>query len=341
MLLGLGLLVLIFTGYSTAIKLADAAAGLVPASTVAKLTFLNTLIALEVLLPTALYLSIISALGRLHRDSEVAALRAAGIGDNRLLIAVMKLGVFVAVIVAVISIYGRPWAYKQTYDLESEAASEFNLDKVEAESFIDLHNDQYVLFAKQVDSENLSLGNVFLHGSEGDKSKVIYARKARLLPTDSGEQRVIEFSNGYSYLFDNKGSNDIVLKFGSLVLRLQEDRKVAAYRRKATPTRELGLSAKPKEIAEYQWRLSTPFATLLLAMLAVPLSRSAPRQSRHWKFIIAILVYIAFFNLAGMARNWLEQGKVNAFPGLWWVYVAAFIIFLLLYLWPYIKRKAA
>ncbi len=341
MLLGLGLLVLVFTGYSTAIKLADAAAGLIDPSTVAKLAFLNTLIALEVLLPTALYLSVISALGRLYRDSEIAALQASGIGDNRLLKAVIKLALVVAVIVATISIFGRPWAYKQTYQIESEAAAGFTIDQVEPERFLDLHNNQYVLFAKRVDTEKSILGNVFMQGSDGDKSKVIYAKEARLLPTEPGEQRVIEFKNGYSYLFDNTGSKDVSLKFGSLTMRLEENKKAAAYRRKATSTQDLMTSKKPKEIAEFQWRLSTPFATLLLAMLAVPLSRSAPRQSRHWHFIIAILVYIAFFNLSGMARNWLEQGKVGAFPGMWWIYVVAGIVFILLYTWPRLKRLNA
>jgi lipopolysaccharide export system permease protein len=38
--------------------------------------------------------------------------------------------------------------------------------------------------------------------------------------------------------------------------------------------------------------MSTPLATLLLALLAVPLSYSKPRQSRFYNFFIGILIYI-------------------------------------------------
>ena len=72
------MLAVIFISYSLAVHLADAANGLLPANMVVKLVLLKTAIALEVLLPVALYLSVVVALGRLHSDYEMAALAAAG-----------------------------------------------------------------------------------------------------------------------------------------------------------------------------------------------------------------------------------------------------------------------
>jgi len=60
MLLGIALLVVVFTGYSFAVKLSQAANGVLPLPVVVRLIGLNSLIAMEILLPTALYLSIIS-----------------------------------------------------------------------------------------------------------------------------------------------------------------------------------------------------------------------------------------------------------------------------------------
>ncbi|MFQ5644676.1 MAG: LptF/LptG family permease, partial [Thiogranum sp.] len=78
MFLGVALLVIVFTGYSLGVKLTQAAQGEVPLSIVARLIGLNSIIAMEVLLPTALYLSIIATLSRLYRDSEMVAMQASG-----------------------------------------------------------------------------------------------------------------------------------------------------------------------------------------------------------------------------------------------------------------------
>ncbi len=339
MLLGISLLVLLFAGYSSAVEMTSDKSGLLQPATIARLIFLNTLVALEVLLPTALYLSIVATLRRLYRDSEMAALSAAGIGEPRILLAVLKFSVIVALIVAAISIFGRPWAYKQSYQLEAEAAAEFNINRIQPGKFLELQDNAYVLFATGVDTQNNKLTGVFMQSEASGKSKIIYAQEATLPQSDPGLPKSVEFTNGYGYLLDRTGANDIVLKFKSLVMHLQEDPRAASRKRKAISTAQLSRSSNPKEIAEYQWRLSTPIATLLLAMLAVPLSRSAPRENRYTGFFIAILVYIALFNLASMARNWLEQDKIGALPGIWWVYILAFLVFLLLFYWPRLKRS--
>ncbi len=338
MLLGVGLLVLVFAGYTTAVKLAQAADGLLQPAMVTRLIALNTLIALEVLLPTALYLSIIASLGRLYRDSEIAALTAAGFSELKVLKAVLQLALAVAAVVAVISLFGRPWAYLQTYRLEAEAAAKFDVKRLEPGQFFELQDNRYVLYAAGVDREQSRLTDVFMQSDQSGKSEVIYARTAFLPEAAPGEPRTLTFLDGYAYLLDQKGSEDRVLKFHRLALDLGEDARAAARKRKAESTAQLAASRRPKDIAEFQWRTSTPLATLLLAMLAVPLSRSAPRESRHSGFIVAILVYILFFNLSGIARNWVEQGRVGALPGLWWVYALAFLLWAALMFAPRRKR---
>ena len=69
LLMGLGLLIMVFAGYSLSVNLVRAANGSVPTSTALELTGLNTIVALEILLPTAFYFSTLAALGRLHRDA--------------------------------------------------------------------------------------------------------------------------------------------------------------------------------------------------------------------------------------------------------------------------------
>jgi lipopolysaccharide export system permease protein len=81
-------------------------------------------------------------------------------------------------------------------------------------------------------------------------------------------------------------------------------------------------SPKPEDVAELQWRLSTPLSTLLLALLAVPLSRTTPRQGKYVKVVAAVLIFAFYYNITIVAKNWIEKGVLNAVPGIWWVQVS-------------------
>jgi lipopolysaccharide export system permease protein len=80
------------------------------------------------------------------------------------------------------------------------------------------------------------------------------------------------------------------------------------------------LSSEPQEIAELHWRIGIPLATIVLAILAVPLSRSQPRQGRYGRLAIGLLVFIVYFNLLSAGKAWLEKGVVAPIAGLWWVH---------------------
>jgi lipopolysaccharide export system permease protein len=91
------------------------------------------------------------------------------------------------------------------------------------------------------------------------------------------------------------------------------------YASTATGSLALARSHQPDDIAELQWRLSTPISTLLLGLLGVPLSRSRPRQSRYARIGAAILLYSFYYLLCTSARTWVQHGTIGAFPGIWWV----------------------
>jgi lipopolysaccharide export system permease protein len=86
------------------------------------------------------------------------------------------------------------------------------------------------------------------------------------------------------------------------------------------PVQTLVASADPSDRAELQWRLSVPISTMLLALLAVPLSRSQPREGRYGRLAIGLLVFIIYFNLLSAAKAWIEQGEISPALGLWWVH---------------------
>jgi lipopolysaccharide export system permease protein len=94
---------------------------------------------------------------------------------------------------------------------------------------------------------------------------------------------------------------------------------VTTTERSARPTAILLASSNPEDIAEVQWRLSMPLSVISLLLLAVPLSRSTPRQGRYGRLVIAILLFVIYYNLLGTAKAWVGDGSVPPLVGLWWV----------------------
>lgn len=332
---GLGLLVLVFVGFSLARQLSFAAAGQVDLVTALKLVALNTLVTLEILLPSALFFSVLAALGKLYRDAEMNALFAAGVSPLRVLESVFKFAVLLAIITGVISIAGRPWAYRESYRLEAQAAAEFDLKKMATGEFVTMGNSDYVFIADGLDLQQGLHERVFLQKIHrgGERSELIYAEAAALPTLNPSEPFTAQFFRGFHYLLDNRETLDVTTEFDTLTIRLPATEAQERYRRKAESMEALALSDEPKDVAEYQWRLTTPLATLLLALIAAPLARSNPREPRTRSFFVAITAYICLFSLTSMVKTWIEQERISAFPGLWGGY-ALFVVLLALLLYP-------
>ena len=87
------------------------------------------------------------------------------------------------------------------------------------------------------------------------------------------------------------------------------------------PTPELIASGDPDYKAELHWRISGPVSIIVLTLLAVPLSRSNPREGRYGRLAVGILAYFMYSNLIWVARLAIERGYLPAWLGFWWVHL--------------------
>lgn len=337
-------LIVIFVGYSSGRYLSYAVDGLLQLDTLVSFILIKMVIALEVLLPISLYLSIVLGLGRLESHSEIVVVRASGIGNARVMIVVLCISCLLAMVVACFSIFGRPLAYEQSYWLKAQAEAEIELDKLESSNFYDSDRRERTIFVEDVDKEAGRLKRIFIRGERNGVIHIIYAQSGQQDFDEESGQRLLVLSDAHVYFLGPRGSTDkVVAKFKHMKLRLNNsDSTSVGYKRKAASTFHLARSDQPLDIAEYQWRLSTPVSTVLLAILAVIVSRTAPRSSRYIKIIGAVLVYVIYYNLTAMARAWVEADVVGKFPGIWWAQFGLVILIVSLSLYPrWSFRRAA
>ena len=313
----LGILVALFAGYSWVSFLASAANALLPVKLILALIGLKIVIALEVLLPVSLYLGIILGFGRLYTDSEVKALMAGGISPYRVVAIILVPICVVAIAVALLSLSLRPWAYGQSYQLKAEAESGFRISNLNPGHFYERREGSLVFYAEALDAQRNRLKGVFVQSESenGETLRVISAKEAKeKLDPKNGTALPLLF-DGYEYQITRDGDIKHISGFSQLTIYPKEVNP--EFKRKAESTSILAKSQKPSDAAEIHWRFSTPFSAILLGLLGIPLSRSAPRQGKYAKIFTAILIFAVYYFISVLMKSLVEQGHIPSFPGLW------------------------
>jgi lipopolysaccharide export system permease protein len=330
-------LVAIFLTFSLTRFLIDANAGLLHPMEVVQLTFLKSLISLEMLLPLSLYLAVMIGLGRLYSDSEIYAMRASGISEMRLLRPIVKLALLLAVLIALFSVFVRPWAYAQSYRIKAQAEASTEVDRIQPARFYTFGDSGRTIFIKGISSSGTELDEVFIRTRKNGDLQVITADAGRMdFDARPGyHQLTLNDANVYKHVADGPDVFAQLTTFSLWIPAAEAD--PVGYKTKSTNTFDLRDSNSTQDLAEFQWRMSTPLSALLLALLAIPLSRSRPRQGRYARMLGAIVIYTVYFNLLDVSRTWVESGSS---PGIWWVPgLLGLLVFVLFVPWLKFARK--
>jgi lipopolysaccharide export system permease protein len=285
---------------------------------------------LSVIVPIGFFLAIVLALGRLYHESEMAAIQACGIGPGGLFRAIGPLGVLIAALLAWLSFYAVPQASARAQAIRAEALREAQFGALEPGRFRSFSGGSIVFYAESVDDNGILHNvNVFLDRPTADKKQnvlevwvaaraeqrgigqaeqtfVLYdGRRYEGIP-GSGEFRLMQFAEG-----------GIPVPLGSLT--------ASTSKAEMKLTSELLASRSKEDLAELQWRFSTPLMALILMLIAVPLSRLRPREGRFGRIGLAVLVYFLYYQLLIAARTWVETGSVVSGLGIWWVHGLALL----------------
>ena len=87
---------------------------------------------------------------------------------------------------------------------------------------------------------------------------------------------------------------------------------------KAAATSALVPAENLEETAELEWRIISPMSSILLALLAIPLSRSSPRQGRRANTLMAIVIFAVYYNFSAITKKLVSQGVIDVVPGIFW-----------------------
>jgi lipopolysaccharide export system permease protein len=301
--------------------LGDAASNELPREAVFTVFGLTALRYLSLIAPIAIYLGIMLALARLNRDAETSALYACGIGPGSMLVPVGLMTALVAAGTGWLTLQSAPQAMRRIEEIKFEAREALELGVLEPGRFIAPAGDDCVFYAERVEGEFIY--DVFWSCEVDSRVVAIVAERGqRIEDRNSGALAFVLFNGTRTE--GVPGELDFsIIEFGEHGLPVRDtarnefEQSIEMYRLGAL----LG-SSDPQARAELQWRLSAPLSLIVLALLAVPLSRSSPREGRYARIGIGMLIYFIYANMLSIARVWLERGDVPEWLGVWWVHAA-------------------
>lgn len=333
-------LLIVLLGGAFADVLRDVAEGKVPAQLLLAQLGLVFVKWIPMILPLSAMLGLMLAIGRLYRDAEMPVLVSIGIGPKRMLRPLFLMAGPVVVLVGLCSLWLAPWADATSQRMIDDASRNLLIAGMEPGRFTELPGGGGVIYVGALSGDSKRMERVFVYRqkrrTETERFQVTTSRSGTM--SVQGERdRYLRLQDGFEVEgpLTGDGRDYRLMRYAANELRLPEQ---MLKRRKSgdialQPTSRLIGDPRPEAGAQLHSRIAPPLLTLALVLLAVPLSRTSPRQARYGNLVMGFLTYLFAVFLMMLGTQWLEDGKLPTSVGLWWLLLPL----LLASVWLYVR----
>jgi lipopolysaccharide export system permease protein len=314
-------LLLVTLGALFADLISEIAKGKVPAGLLLSQLGLRSIRFLTLVLPLALFLGLLISISRMYAESEMAVLASVGLGPQRLWKPLALVSAPIILVVALASLWLAPLSAQRAKEMIEVANRSFLIAGLEPGRFVELPGKGGVLYVTELTPDGTHFSQLFVQRENEGRLDIITAHQGNLQLV--GETaRYLRLSDGFR-VEGGIGSRDFrMMRFQTNDIRVPDrEQSDKGDDLSADSTPALLASGLPKSVAEVHWRIALPLFVLILAVFAMPLARSEPRQPQYGLVLFALLVYIVGMILMLLGTGLIGNGKFPAWLGLWWVHL--------------------
>jgi lipopolysaccharide export system permease protein len=315
-------LFMVSVGVSFAESLRAIARGVLPASMLYVELGLRTIDILTILLPLSLYLAVLSKLAQMYRNQEIVIFHSSGVSSRRILKMYIPQMLFFFVLLLLLSMYFVPLASRTSEKLTLAASKDVSLMGLKEGVFQELTGSDSIIYVREINVEKNRLENIFVNIKHKDRVDTLTAEYGFQYEDTKTKERYITLHNG----FRNEGIPGS--KKYQLMRFEKNDIKLPKLKGKSVDVDEAGKSIQELinsnrliDKVEIHRRLSPAFSVIVLILLAVSISKTSPRDSKLSSLVLGLLIYIVYLIILSIATSLIEQGKVPAWVGAWWVHI--------------------
>ncbi len=328
------------------------------------------------LLPLSFFIAILLTFGRLYSDNELVVVHGLGIGQRDLAKMLLPMAFVFALIAGSLSTLLTPWAIAQSKVLMAEQAAQAKLGIFSAGRFRENSSKDGIVFVESKSDNGVITGvfSVSRTSSRDDQLttelKIQTAKQGRQWENEDTGVNYLVLEQGQVFvrekkltqekpLFQIDQSSQIdqpsqkiddesslssggwqITEFASFYNRIVQDDSIQVKNNtKSTSTFELFRHSGKEQWAAIHWRLAAPLSIPLICLLAVPLSRTQPRQGKFARLLPSIMIYLIYVLLMMYSRKLIETGQIPSLLGFWWIHGGLAVFVYWLYRPLKIKRK--
>lgn len=282
---------------------------------------------LVVTIPMAFLLAVLLAFGRLSSDNEVVVIKACGLSLFQMMPPVIFCALVAVLLALSASMIGVPWGNSAFKELSFQVLKRNITATIREKTFWD-DIPGVVMYTDRYDEQSHALKGVIIHdGRNPDRPMTIFARDGVVASTAGSQALLLSLYDGSIHM---ASSGDLyrLVHFGeygmtvgekgssSEISRNEPDMWLNELQRKLD---DPGTSAKNrlKIQAEYHSRFTFPLASLVFAILAVPLGIQNRRSGKSGGFTVSLSIILAYYVMMSVVRTLAEKGAVPPAVALW------------------------
>ena len=277
--------------------------------------------------PMSMLLATLLTFGRLSSSSEITAMKSCGIGFFRIATPAIILGFFVSIAAILFNEHVVPWAntaYRNVvyYEIQGNTGAK-SQDHIVLKDIKD-GQIQRLLYARRYDADSQSLQNVTLQ-EFNDAGKVSHVENAEYAEYE-GKEWIMH--NGMLYDISD-GESEHTLRFNTQVLPISASpRQIVREQKNPEELTMKELKAQIRimktqyvdtnklETELYQ-RITVPMASLIFALIGVPLGLQPTRNSSSAGFAMSVIIIFFYYALMTMANAIGRSGVLSPMLAVW------------------------
>ncbi len=290
---------------------------------------LATLGYMAVLLTVSLFVAVLIVLVRWYKDSEMIVWFASGLSVTNLIRPILQFATPLIIIIALLALFVWPWSNRESTLISQRFQQRDDVSMVAAGQFKESAKADRVFFIEELDPDKSEVKNIFAADSKNGRLSIAVASTGFIQNSEDGEKSIV-LNNGRRYEGLPTQPDFRILEFNEYTTKIRSKEALAPPPRdREKSVTELLSTAEPAQInanrAELLWRIGLPLMALGLVLIAIPLAYVNPRLGNYTAMFYAILIYLIYSNLLNLTQNFVSQGKVNVYMGIWPIHVIALL----------------
>ena len=280
--------------------------------------------------PMAVLVGTVIGLSKMQGDSELIAVRAAGVGNKQIMFPVLLLGVALSVFSFAINIYGVPFAAQ----IVRQVAIQTAIYKLESPIEPGVFNTEfagYTIYVRDVDIVAGKWKDIFIHTEDKATGvvRLITSQQGRIDSTDQSSELVLEDAVSTTITPEREGEKFVSERIGEFrfAIKTRRGELIERLATSQSSVEELGLNqlsdfarnkeGKEKTEAEILWqrRILLGVTPIIFCLLGAALVLRFNRGGRGFGIFVSLVSLITYYLLAFLGEQLARTGRVSVLVG--------------------------